>query len=95
MVALQREPNNPYDRNAVQVNNVNGIQVGHIKRELAAPLAFILDNRLARVEGVVPYGANNVFTMPVQLSFWGREENRDAVLERLKRHGFKLAPPTK
>ncbi|GCC38705.1 hypothetical protein chiPu_0017221 [Chiloscyllium punctatum] len=95
MVALQREPNNPYDRNAVQVNNVNGIQVGHIKRELAAPLAFILDNRLARVEGVVPYGANNVFTMPVQLSFWGREENRDTVLERLKRHGFKLAPPTK
>ncbi|XP_067898712.1 helicase-like transcription factor [Heterodontus francisci] len=95
MVALQRDPNNPYDRNAVQVNNVNGIQVGHIKRELAAPLAFILDNRLARVEGVVPYGANNVFTMPVQLSFWGKEENRDTVLERLRRHGFKLAPPTK
>ncbi|XP_078061506.1 helicase-like transcription factor [Mustelus asterias] len=95
MVALQREPNNPYDSNAVQVNNVNGIQVGHIKRELAVPLAFILDNRLARVEGVVPYGANNVFTMPVQLSFWGKEENRDTVLERLRRHGFKLAPPTK
>uniref|UniRef100_UPI00398E507B helicase-like transcription factor isoform X3 n=1 Tax=Pristiophorus japonicus TaxID=55135 RepID=UPI00398E507B len=95
MVALQREPNNPYDRNAVQVNNVNGIQVGHIKRELAAPLAFILDNKLARVEGVVPYGANNVFTMPVQLSFWGKEENRETVLDRLKRHGFKLAPPTK
>ncbi|XP_067851110.1 helicase-like transcription factor isoform X2 [Heptranchias perlo] len=95
MVALQREPNNPYDRNAVQVNNVNGIQVGHIKRELAAPMAFILDNKLARVEGVVPYGANNVFTMPVQLSFWGKEENRDTVMERLRRHGFKLAPPTK
>ncbi|XP_069753508.1 helicase-like transcription factor isoform X2 [Narcine bancroftii] len=95
MVALRRDPNNPYDHHAVQVNNVNGIQVGHIKRELAAPLAFILDNKLARIEGVVPYGANNVFTMPVQLSFWGKEENRSAVLERLKLHGFKLAPHNK
>ncbi|XP_055501679.1 LOW QUALITY PROTEIN: helicase-like transcription factor [Leucoraja erinacea] len=95
MVALQRDPNNHYDNNAVRVNNVNGIQVGHIKRELAAPLAFFLDNKLARIEGVVPYGANNVFTMPVQLSFWGKEENRAAVLEKLKIHGFKLAPHNK
>ncbi|XP_078266571.1 helicase-like transcription factor isoform X3 [Rhinoraja longicauda] len=95
MVALQRDPNNHYDCNAVQVNNVNGIQVGHIKRELAAPLAFVLDNKLAKIEGVVPYGANNVFTMPVQLSFWGKEENRAAVLEKLKIHGFKLTPHNK
>ncbi|KAJ7420394.1 helicase-like transcription factor [Willisornis vidua] len=27
MVALQREPNNPYDKNAVKVNNVNGDQL--------------------------------------------------------------------
>ncbi|XP_061492992.1 helicase-like transcription factor [Rhineura floridana] len=95
MVALQREPNNPYDSNAVKVNNVNGEQVGHIKKELAASLAYIMDNKLAVVEGVVPYGANNAFTMPVQLSFWGRAENKQVVLERLKMHGFKLAPPGK
>ncbi|KFO91269.1 Helicase-like transcription factor, partial [Buceros rhinoceros silvestris] len=95
MVALQREPNNPYDKNAVKVNNVNGDQVGHIKKELAAALAGIMDNRLALVEGVVPYGAKNTFTMPVQMSFWGREENKEAVLDQLKRHGFKLAPPLK
>ncbi|XP_010163121.2 helicase-like transcription factor, partial [Antrostomus carolinensis] len=95
MVALQREPNNPYDKNAVKVNNVNGDQVGHIKKELAAALAGIMDNRLALVEGVVPYGAKNAFTMPVQMSFWGREENKEAVLDQLKRHGFKLAPPLK
>uniref|UniRef100_A0A8D0DXH8 Helicase like transcription factor n=1 Tax=Salvator merianae TaxID=96440 RepID=A0A8D0DXH8_SALMN len=93
MVALQREPNNPYDKNAVKVNNVNGDQVGHIKKELAACLAQIMDNKLAFVEGVVPYGANNAFTMPVQLSFWGRGENKQAVLDRLKAHGYKLAPP--
>ncbi|XP_075274617.1 helicase-like transcription factor isoform X4 [Opisthocomus hoazin] len=95
MVALQREPNNPYDKNAVKVNNVNGDQVGHIKKELAAALAGIMDNKLALVEGVVPYGAKNAFTMPVQMSFWGREENKEAVLDQLKKHGFKLAPPLK
>uniref|UniRef100_A0A8C3JIJ7 Helicase like transcription factor n=1 Tax=Calidris pygmaea TaxID=425635 RepID=A0A8C3JIJ7_9CHAR len=95
MVALQREPNNPYDKNAVKVNNVNGDQVGHIKKELAAALAGIMDNKLALIEGVVPYGAKNAFTMPVQMSFWGREENKEAVLDQLKKHGFKLAPPLK
>ncbi|NXL45864.1 HLTF factor, partial [Podilymbus podiceps] len=95
MIALQREPNNPYDKNAVKVNNVNGDQVGHIKKELAAALAGIMDNKLALVEGVVPYGAKNAFTMPVQMSFWGREENKEAVVDHLKRHGFKLAPPLK
>ncbi|XP_030072905.1 helicase-like transcription factor [Microcaecilia unicolor] len=92
MVALQREPANPYDRNAVKVNNVNGDQVGHIKKELAAAVAYIMDNHLAKVEGVVPYGANSAFTMPLQLSFWGKEENKQVVLDHLKRHGFKLAP---
>ncbi|XP_065700207.1 helicase-like transcription factor isoform X2 [Patagioenas fasciata] len=95
MVALQREPNNPYDKNAVKVNNVNGDQVGHIKKELAAALAGIMDNKLALVEGVVPYGAKNVFTMPVQMSFWGKAANKEAVVDQLKRHGFKLAPPLK
>ncbi|XP_071609062.1 helicase-like transcription factor isoform X3 [Heliangelus exortis] len=95
MVALQREPSNPYDKNAVKVNNVNGDQVGHIKKELAAALAGIMDNNLASVEGVVPHGAKNAFTMPVEMSFWGREENKEAVLDQLKKHGFKLAPPLK
>ncbi|XP_010181283.1 PREDICTED: helicase-like transcription factor, partial [Mesitornis unicolor] len=95
MVALQRDPSNPYDKNAVKVNNVNGDQVGHIKKELAAALAGIMDNKLALVEGVVPYGAKNAFTMPIQMSFWGREENKQAVLDQLKMHGFKLGPPLK
>ncbi|KAK9401194.1 helicase-like transcription factor [Crotalus adamanteus] len=44
---------------------------------------------------VVPHGANNAFTMAVKLSFWGKEENKQALLERLKIHGLKLAPPGK
>lgn len=95
MVALQREPNNPYDRNAVKVNNINGEQVGHIRKELAAAMAHIMDQKLVRIEGVVPFGASNAFTMPVNLSFWGREENRQRVLDHLKKHGYKLEPVPK
>ncbi|XP_041714879.1 helicase-like transcription factor [Coregonus clupeaformis] len=90
MVSLVRQPQNPFDRNAVMVANVYGSQVGHIKRELAASLANIMDNNFARVEGVVPFRVNNQFTMPVVLSFWGREENRDAVVRQLTSRGFKL-----
>ncbi|XP_052036706.1 helicase-like transcription factor isoform X1 [Apodemus sylvaticus] len=95
MVALQREPNNPYDKNAIKVNNVNGDQVGHLKRDFAAAVAYIMDNKLAQVEGVVPFGANNTFNMPVHITFWGKEENRKVVLDQLKKHGFKLGPTPK
>ncbi|XP_006895634.1 PREDICTED: helicase-like transcription factor [Elephantulus edwardii] len=95
MVALQRDPNNPYDKNAIKVNNVNGNQVGHIKKDLAAALAHIMDSKLAQVEGIVPFGANNAFTMPLHMALWGKEENKEAVLDQLKKHGFKLLPPPK
>ena len=51
MVSLGREPQNPYDRNAVRVDNVSGVQVGHIKREQARALADVVDHKLARLEG--------------------------------------------
>ncbi|XP_068136851.1 helicase-like transcription factor isoform X2 [Hyperolius riggenbachi] len=92
MVALQREPNNQYDRNAVKVNNVYGEQIGHIKKELAAALAHIMDQKLAKIEGIVPYGANNAFTVPVNLSFWGTPENKQVVLDHMKKFGFQFGP---
>ncbi|KAK5917223.1 hypothetical protein CgunFtcFv8_012130 [Champsocephalus gunnari] len=90
MVGLVRQPQNPYDRNAVMVSNIYGNQVGHIKRELAAAMAHVMDNNLAKVEGVVHSGTKNSFTMPVMLSFWGQEENKNAVMESMSRRGFKL-----
>ena len=51
MVCLCREPYNKYDPNAIKVNNVDGDQVGHIKRELAKPLSQIMDRGLGRIEG--------------------------------------------
>ncbi|XP_036927016.1 helicase-like transcription factor [Acanthopagrus latus] len=90
MVGLVRQPQNQYDRNAVMVANIYGNQVGHIKRELAAAMAYVMDNNLAKVEGVVPSGTNNSFTMPVMLSFWGKEEHKATVNEFMARRGFKL-----
>ncbi|XP_041668847.1 helicase-like transcription factor [Cheilinus undulatus] len=90
MVGLVREPQNPYDRNAVMVANIYGNQVGHIKRELAAAMAHVMDNNLAKVEGVVHSRTKNSFTMPVMLSFWGKEENKNAVMESMARRGYKL-----
>ncbi|XP_061598880.1 helicase-like transcription factor [Cololabis saira] len=90
MVGLVREPQNPYDRNAVMVANIYGNQVGHIKKELAAAMAHVMDNNLAKVEGVVYSGTKNTYTMPVMVSFWGKEENRDAVMKHLASRGYKL-----
>ncbi|XP_058517400.1 helicase-like transcription factor isoform X3 [Ochotona princeps] len=33
--------------------------------------------------------------MPLQMTFWGKEENRKMVLDQLKKHGFKLGPAPK
>jgi len=38
-VMVQREPGNPYDRNAIRINNVHGTQIGHLPKQLAAKLA--------------------------------------------------------
>ncbi|KZT67187.1 hypothetical protein DAEQUDRAFT_407067 [Daedalea quercina L-15889] len=55
-VRLLREPQNKFDRNAIQVMNIGGTQVGHVKREFAARLAPLLDQGLITVEGVMQEG---------------------------------------
>jgi hypothetical protein len=40
---LRREPDNPYDRNAICVERPNGQQVGYLNRNLAAQLAPFFD----------------------------------------------------
>lgn len=38
-VLVKREPGNPYDSNAIRINNVHGTQIGHIPKVLASKLA--------------------------------------------------------
>lgn len=39
---------------------------------------------------VVHSGTKNKFTMPVMLSFWGKEEKKNTVIEMMARRGYKL-----
>jgi SWI/SNF-related matrix-associated actin-dependent regulator of chromatin subfamily A3 len=88
--ALVREPHNPYDANAVRVDNMAGQQVGHVNRQAAAALARVMDTLGVRVEAVIPHDARNVFTLPTELAFYGRPESAAAVAELLRRHSLPL-----
>jgi len=60
-VKLVREPSNQYDRNAIRVLNINGIQVGHIPRNVAVKLAPLLDQSKVSVEGEMLEGNSKTF----------------------------------
>ncbi|GFR51517.1 hypothetical protein Agub_g13933, partial [Astrephomene gubernaculifera] len=68
MVLLVREPNNPYDRWAIRVDNVRGEKIGHISREQAAVISPLIDKGQLRIEGVVQ-GAKGAYSMPIDLVF--------------------------
>lgn len=93
MVALRREPNNKYDRNAIRVDNVYGQQVGHIKREQAAVLSQMVDRKYAKIEGVVPFGSNNQFTIPCEITLRGSPTNAEHCKNEMKKRGYPLRFP--
>ena len=45
LAKLIREPGNPYDSNAIRVDNLNNVQIGHIKKQMAAALTRVMDDR--------------------------------------------------
>ena len=75
-VRLVREPSNPYDSNAVRVDNLRGEKVGHIKREQALPLSNIMDlygpHGNIIIDGTIP-SAGNSWNMPVNIDFYGTD----------------------
>ena len=59
-VVLVREPNNPYDRNAIRVDNLRGENVGNVKATMARLLAGVMDGRRdVRIKGTIPRGGNS------------------------------------
>lgn len=49
-------------RNAIQVKNIGGTQVGHIPRNVASKLAPLMDNGFITVEGVMHEGNCECFS---------------------------------
>ena len=100
-VMVKREPGNPYDSNAIRINNVHGTQIGHLPRDLASKLAPFMDMHSIIVEGTLA-GEKGSFDCPILLKVFGPAEfNARAELEkkmeadrlRLKKRG--VAAPRK
>jgi hypothetical protein len=82
-VNLEREPQNPYDRNAIKVLNQAGQKVGHIKKELAQVLSPLMrDNTHLQLDATIPRSGNK-FTIPIQIDILGPDPNEAARIEKL------------
>lgn len=72
-VKVKREPQNPYDGNAIRIDNVMNDQIGHIGRDLAAKLAALMDSQQLLVEGAIT-GTRSDFTVPIALKLFGTSQ---------------------
>lgn len=72
-VLLRREPNNPYDPNAILVERRDGAQFGYLNRYLALDLAAIFDLHREPVAAIVTHisdGPSRLFNRDVQIRFF-------------------------
>ncbi|CAG8539788.1 2666_t:CDS:1 [Funneliformis caledonium] len=90
-VSITREPRNPYDRNALRVDNTLGVQVGHIPRDAASALAPLIDNGSIRIEGTI-LGNKGVYTIALLVHVFGIQEREDLTTRILKAKGFNVEP---
>ncbi|KMU90685.1 DNA repair protein RAD5 [Coccidioides immitis H538.4] len=91
-VNIRREPGNPYDSNAIRIDNVMGDQIGHLPRQLASKLAPYIDSADLLVEGVLA-GNKGVYECPISLRLYGTSEPRQQLelVARMKRQGLPVA----
>lgn len=72
-VRVRREPSNPYDSNAIRIDNVLREQIGHIGRQVAAKLAPLMDSGSLLVEGALT-GAKVFYDCPIGLRLFGTND---------------------
>lgn len=86
LVVLRREPNNMYDRNAIRVDNVMGVQIGHMPRKVVEKIAPYIDNGDLVLEGAIT-GEKASFDCPIRLYLYGTSNaaGRAQLEERLKK----------
>ncbi|KAK1869862.1 hypothetical protein I4F81_012327 [Pyropia yezoensis] len=85
-VELVREPSNPYDANAIRVENMARVQVGHISRGEAFYLAPFMDESPAtrlRLLATLPSRPRSKFRCPVRIDFFGPPERQERLATRL------------
>jgi SWI/SNF-related matrix-associated actin-dependent regulator of chromatin subfamily A3 len=97
-ILMRREPGNPYDSNAIRIDNVAGQQIGHVPRAQAVKLAHFMDNSELHVEGELA-GEIGQFDCPLTVRFHGpdpRSEEGVTLMAEMKQkklplHAFKAA----
>ncbi|KAH8678770.1 putative SWI/SNF-related matrix-associated actin-dependent regulator of chromatin subfamily A member 3-like 1 [Tricladium varicosporioides] len=83
---IRREPGNPYDSNAIRIDNVNSEQIGHIPKVLASKLASYMDARTIVLEGTLA-GEKGFYDCPILLKVFGPSEtNARTELEARLKH---------
>ena len=90
MVLLHREPDNPYDANAVRVDNIHGIQVGHIPRVVMEHLAPWIDRKQVVLEATVHY-VHGKYKIPVDIDVYCDPSIRESFSQALRRAGLTLS----
>lgn len=91
-VLIRREPGNPYDSNAIRIDNIQGQQIGHIARQVAAKIAKYIDNGWLVFEGRLT-GVIGTFECPIALSAYGPSVTSlagEEVRERMERDSLAL-----
>ncbi|USP79733.1 Putative SWI/SNF-related matrix-associated actin-dependent regulator of chromatin subfamily A member 3-like 1 [Curvularia clavata] len=85
-VVLRREPHNQYDSNAIRVDNVQGEQIGHIPRLLAAKLAKYMDDRSLLIEAQLT-GEKGYYECPIELHLYGTDDPvmRQELMSKMKK----------
>ena len=84
-VIVRREPSNPYDSNAIRVENVQRDQIGHLPRQMAAKLASYIDRGKILVEGSLT-GRKGGYDVPIALRLYGTSipEERSELVDQMR-----------
>ncbi|GES75403.1 SNF2 family helicase [Rhizophagus clarus] len=90
-VSITREPSNNYDRNALRVDNILGVQVGHIPKDLAKLLAPLIDNGNIRIEGTIA-GNKGTYVVPLHIHVLGIPEREERITKILRSKNVKFEP---
>ncbi|CAD0048283.1 unnamed protein product [Aureobasidium pullulans] len=69
-ITIKREPSNPYDPNAIRIDNMMNEQIGHIGRNMAAKLAKYIDNGWLLLEGSLS-GEIGQYDCPITMNLFG------------------------
>ncbi|TLS30429.1 hypothetical protein PpBr36_02920 [Pyricularia pennisetigena] len=73
LTICRREPTNPYDVNAIRVDNVQGVQIGHFPRKIVEKLAPYVDANEIAIEAKI-MGEKATFDCPAKIFIFGTSE---------------------